>query len=59
MSKKGQIRSAQSFDQLLDAKYGKAGVNARDKFEEKAQYFVISELLEAARKEPGWVKKYS
>ncbi len=49
--KKTNIKSAKNFDELLDLKYGKVGVAKRDQFEEKAQYFVISELLKEARKE--------
>lgn len=48
---KDQIRDARNFDELLDAKYGKIGSSNRDEFEEKAQYFVISEMLKEARKE--------
>ena len=50
MKKKG-IKEARTFDELLDMKYGKIGESKRDKFEEKAQYFVISEMLKEARKE--------
>ncbi|MGV8090264.1 MAG: helix-turn-helix domain-containing protein [Mangrovibacterium sp.] len=46
-----QIRNAKNFDELLNIKYGKIGTEKRDKFEEKAQYFVISEILKEARKE--------
>lgn len=46
-----KIRSAKNFDELLDIKYGKIGTEKRDQFEEKAQYFVISEMLKDARKE--------
>ena len=46
-----KIREAKSFDELLDIKYGKIGEKKRDQFEEKAQYFVISEMLKEARKE--------
>jgi DNA-binding XRE family transcriptional regulator len=49
--KSKNIKDAKSFDELLDIKYGKIGSVKRDKFEEKAQYFVISEMLKAARKE--------
>ncbi|WP_114783479.1 helix-turn-helix domain-containing protein [Botryobacter ruber] len=49
--KKEEIRNAKSFDELLDIKYGKIGEKERDAFEEKAQYFVISEMLKEARKE--------
>jgi DNA-binding XRE family transcriptional regulator len=48
--KKEQIKTAKNFDELLDIKYGKTGTKARDKFEEKAQYFVISEMLKEGRK---------
>jgi len=46
-----KIRNAKNFDELLDIKYGKIGTEKRDEFEEKAQYFVISEILKEARKE--------
>jgi DNA-binding XRE family transcriptional regulator len=49
--KKELIRKAKTFDELLDIKYGPIGTSKRDKFEEKAQYFVISEMLKAAREE--------
>ncbi len=49
--KKEQIKNAKNFDELLDIKYGKTGTKARDKFEEKAQYYVISEMLKEGRKE--------
>lgn len=49
--KKEEIKNAKTFDELLDLKYGKIGEKERDAFEEKAQYFVISEMLKEARKE--------
>jgi len=49
--KKEEIRNAKTFDELLDIKYGKVGEKERDVFEERAQYFVISEMLKEARKE--------
>jgi HTH-type transcriptional regulator/antitoxin HipB len=49
--KKKSIKAARTFDELLDIKYGKIGAPKRDRFEEKAQYFVISEMLKEARKE--------
>jgi HTH-type transcriptional regulator / antitoxin HipB len=45
------IRNAKNFDELLDIKYGKIGTEKRDEFEERAQYYVISEMLKEARKE--------
>jgi len=49
--KNEKIRNAKNFDELLDMKYGKVGTELRDDFEEKAQYYVISEMLKEARKE--------
>ena len=51
------IRDAKNFDELLDIKYGKIGVKKRDEFEEKAQYFVISEMLKEARKEANMTQE--
>lgn len=45
------VRNAKNFDELLDIKYGKIGTKKRDDFEERAQYYVISEMLKDARKE--------
>ena len=50
MKKNESIRQTKNFDELLDIQYGKTGTKKRDGFEEKAQYFVISEMLKDARK---------
>ena len=47
---KDNIRNAKNFDELLDIKYGKTGSEKRDNFEEKAKYFVVSEILKEVRK---------
>ncbi|HMV15246.1 MAG TPA: helix-turn-helix transcriptional regulator [Chitinophagales bacterium] len=51
------IKNAKNFDELLDIKYGKIGSENRDKFEEKAQYFVISEMLKEARREANMTQE--
>ena len=51
MKKAEAIRNAKNFDEILDIQYGNIGTKKRDEFEEKAQYFVISETLKEARKE--------
>ena len=56
-SKKEKILNSSSFDELLNAKYGNVGTGARDVFEEKAQYFVISEMLKEARKEANMTQE--
>jgi DNA-binding XRE family transcriptional regulator len=57
MNKEKNIRDANNFDELLDIKYGKVGSAKRDSFEEKAQYFVISEMLKEARKEANMTQE--
>ncbi len=54
---KENIRNAKNFDELLELKHGKIGTEKRDVFEEKAQYFVISELLKEARKEANMTQE--
>ena len=56
MSKKN-IRNAKNFDELLEIKYGKVGTKKRDGFEEKAQYFIISEMLKEARLEANMTQE--
>jgi HTH-type transcriptional regulator/antitoxin HipB len=54
---KEKIRKSKTFDELLDNKYGKIGEKKRDSFEEKAQYFVISEMLKEARKDANMTQE--
>ncbi|MEC5158104.1 helix-turn-helix transcriptional regulator [Chryseobacterium sp. MP_3.2] len=54
---KENISKTKNFDELLDIKYGKVGIEKRDQFEEKAQYFVISEMLKEARKEANMTQE--
>ena len=55
--KSTNIKRAKNFDELLDLQYGKVGTKARDDFETKAQYFIISEVLKAARKEANMTQE--
>ncbi len=55
--KANNLRNARNFDELLDIKYGKTGTEKRNQFEEKAQYFVISEMLKEARKEANMTQE--
>lgn len=50
-NKKEEIKNAKTFDELLDIKYGAIGTPKRDQYEEKANYFVICQMLKEARKE--------
>lgn len=40
-----------NFDELVEKEYGPVGSDRRNEFEEKAQMFIISEMLKEARKE--------
>ena len=40
-----------TFDQLLELEHGEIGSESRNVFEEKAQMFIVSEMLKEARKE--------
>jgi DNA-binding XRE family transcriptional regulator len=39
------------FDELIEREHGKIGSESRNKYEERAQMFIISEMLKEARKE--------
>lgn len=40
-----------TFDELIELEHGQIGSESRNKFEEQAQLFIISEMLKEARKE--------
>lgn len=44
-------KNVKTFDELVDLEHGKIGTETRNKYEEKAQTFIVSEMLKAARKE--------
>lgn len=46
-----QYKNVTDFDQLIEVEHGKVGTEARSKYEENAQLFIISEMLKEARKE--------
>ena len=39
------------FDQLIEREHGKIGSDSRNEYEERAQMFIVSEMLKEARKE--------
>lgn len=51
--KKEAIMNSMTFDELLDAEYGKAGTPGRDKFEDDAQAFILAECLRDERRKAG------
>ncbi|MEI6435983.1 MAG: helix-turn-helix transcriptional regulator [Bacteroidota bacterium] len=46
-----EYKGIKTFDELLEREHGKIGTDSRNKYEEKAQMFIVSEMLKEARKE--------
>jgi len=44
-------KSIKTFDELIELEHGKIGTESRNKYEEQAQLFIVSEMLKAARKD--------
>jgi len=38
-----------NFDELIELEHGKLGTESRNQYEERAQMFIVSEMLKAAR----------
>jgi len=45
------MNKAKTINEHLDRKYGEKGIKSRDDFNEKAQAYMIAEMLKSARKE--------
>lgn len=52
-NKKQAIMEAKTFDDLLNAEYGKVGTPTRDQYEDDAQAFCLAECLKEERKRAG------
>ena len=46
-----KYKDIHTFDELIDLEHGKIGTESRNKYEECAQMFIVSEMLKYARKE--------
>ena len=44
-------KAIKTFDELIEREHGKIGTESRNKYEESAQMFIVSEMLKEARKE--------
>jgi DNA-binding XRE family transcriptional regulator len=44
-------KGIKTFDELIEKEYGKIGSDSRNEYEEKAQMFIVSEMLKEARKQ--------
>ncbi|WP_335967128.1 helix-turn-helix transcriptional regulator [Galbibacter sp. PAP.153] len=46
-----KYKKIRTFNELIELEHGKIGTESRNKYEEGAQMFIVSEMLKAARKE--------
>jgi DNA-binding XRE family transcriptional regulator len=44
-------KGIKDFDELIEREHGKIGTESRNLYEERAQMFIVSEMLKEARKE--------
>lgn len=44
-------KNIKTFDQLIELEHGKIGTQSRTKYEERAQMFIVGEMLKNARKD--------
>ena len=51
--KEKKIKDCTSFDELLDAEYGKRGTDVREAFEAEAETFCLAECLKEQRRLAG------
>ena len=46
-----KYKGIRTFDELIEVEHGKIGTESRSEYEEKAQMFIVSEMLKEARKD--------
>lgn len=46
-----KYKDIKNFDELIELEHGQIGTESRNKYEEGAQMFIVSEMLKSARKE--------
>ena len=56
-AKKEAIMNARTFDELLDAEYGKAGTPEREQFDTDSVAFCLAETLKEERMRAGLTQK--
>lgn len=50
-------KDIQTFDELIEKEYGKIGSESRNDYEEKAQMFIVSEMLKEARRQANMTQE--
>ena len=46
-----EYKNITNFDDLIELEHGKLGTESRNEYEERAQMFIVSEMLKEARRE--------
>jgi DNA-binding XRE family transcriptional regulator len=46
-----EYQNIKTFEELIELEHGKIGTESRNKYEEGAQMFIVSEMLKTARKD--------
>jgi DNA-binding XRE family transcriptional regulator len=46
-----EYKGIKTFDEFIENEHGKIGTDTRNEYEERAQMFIVSEMLKEARKE--------
>ncbi len=46
-----------TFDELIETEHGKLGTESRNEYEERAQMFIVSEMLKEARKDANMTQE--
>jgi DNA-binding XRE family transcriptional regulator len=52
-----KYKGIKTFDELIEREYGQIGTDARNDYEEKAQMFIVSEMLKEARKQANMTQE--
>ena len=52
-----EYKNIKTFDDLIELEHGKIGTETRNKYEEGAQMFIVSEMLKTARKEANMTQE--
>ncbi len=52
-----KYKGIRTFDELIEVEHGKIGTESRSEYEEKAQMFIVSEMLKEARKDANMTQQ--
>ena len=59
MKKMTDYKNIRNFDELIEREHGKIGTDSRNEYEERAQMFIVSEMLKVARHEANLTQEHT